>query len=455
MQRSVPLGFQGVLTAAFLFSAGWASPAAAQTADCKFTNSDRCDYDPPPDGRMVDAAVLACTKRETAETTGNLHYLLSLPHGYDKAKGKWPVIVFMHGIGEVNATASDATLNALTKHSLPRIVEDPMFQYPFIVISPQINNDGWVNHAAEIGAALDRIETEFNGDPKREYLTGLSYGGVGTLAVGIALAERIAALMPVTPGGNVANWDMRSKIANKPIWFFNGMKDAEYNTNMTRSADLEASGGEPFFKYTYAFADEYKDIVPKDALTKKHVFGSYENIGHDVWHAAYGVFCPTRDAQKTVQYDWLLKQSLDGSPFIDPRNPNAGTGGSGGAGGAATGGAAGSGAASGGSGGAQGGTASGGAATGGAGSGGAPSGTAGTGAASGGTAGTGTAPVGAAGASTSNDSGGCSVAPASVRSKAGASWLLLAAAGLAAAVIRPARARARRARARGRSSSAR
>lgn len=442
MQRSASLGFRSVLTTVLVLGS-WASPAAAQTADCKFTAKDACYFDPPPDGRMVDAPVLDCAKRETPETTGNLHYLLSLPHGYDKAKGKWPVLVFMHGIGEVNANATDATLPALTKHSLPRVVEDPMFQYPFIVISPQINNDGWVNHAAEIAAVLDRVETEFNGDPKREYLTGLSYGGVGTLAVGIALADRIAALMPVTPGGTVSNWDMRSKIANKPIWFFNGTLDKEYDVNVTRSKDIEAGGGDAFFRYDYAFADEYKDIVPKDVLTKKHVFGSYAGIGHDVWHATYGVFCPTRDAQKTVQYDWLLKQSLDGSPFIDPRNPNAGTGGSGGAGGAAMGGAAGSGGNGGAGGAAEGGSTM--ASVGGAGSGGAPSGAAGTGTAPGGAAGAATTPVNM-GASTSSDSGGCSVAPAPVRRRAGATWLLL---GFAlAAVIRPARARARRARAR-------
>ncbi|HXK18917.1 MAG TPA: hypothetical protein VNG33_13995, partial [Polyangiaceae bacterium] len=283
---------------------------------------------------------------------------MSLPKGYDKTK-KWPVIVFMHGIGEVNAAGN--MLNALTKHSLPRMVEDPMFEYPFIVISPQIDGNGWVTHATEIAAALDRVETEFGGDKNREYLTGLSYGGVGTLAVGIALADRIAALMPVTPGGSVSNWDMRSKIANKPIWFFNGLKDAEYQTNMTRSMDLEASGGAAFYKYTYAFTDEYKDIVPMAVLAQKHVFGSYENIGHDVWHAAYGVYCPTLDSQKTVQYDWLLQQSLDGSAFVDPRKPNTGMGG---AGGSAAGGGAGAGGSAGGAGG-GGGTTMGGSAAGG------------------------------------------------------------------------------------------
>jgi dienelactone hydrolase len=421
MQHRASTWFRRVLAASCVIASGSVAGAAhaqgAATSECYFDMM-----------RMVDAQPLGAGREETDEATGNLHYLLSLPKGHDKTK-KWPVVVFMHGIGEVNAQGS--MLNALTKHSLPRVVEDPMFNYPFIVISPQINNDGWVNHAAEIGAALDRIETEFGGDKNREYLTGLSYGGAGTLAVGIALAERIAALMPVTPGGSVANWDNRSKIVNKPIWFFLGVKDNEYNANMTRSTELEASGAETFFKYTYAFADEYKDAVPKDALTKKHIFGSYENIGHDVWHAAYGVYCPTLDAQKTVQYDWLLQQSLDGTPFVDPRNPNGGTGG----GGAATGGSAGS---AGTAGGATAGMDTGG-------SGGAPATTAGT--ASVGTAGTASMAGAASGfapsGSDANDSSGCGMAPGSSKKKsASAVGLLLL--GFAGAVTR--RRRARRAR---------
>ena len=142
--------------------------------------------------------------------------------------------------------------------------------------------------------------------------------------------------MPVTPGGSVDNWAARSKIAGMPIWLFNGLKDNEYTTNSTRVMDLETTaGGSPFFKYTYAFPDEYKDIVPVQALTEKHVFGSYENIGHDVWHAAYGVYCPTLTSTKTTQFKWLLSQSRNGSAFIDPRGGSGGTGGSAGAGGVA------------------------------------------------------------------------------------------------------------------------
>jgi hypothetical protein len=35
-----------------------------------------------------------------------------------------------------------------------------------------------------------------------------------------------------------------------------------------------------------ALADEYEDAAPTAALDQKHVFGSYQMIGRDVWHAA-------------------------------------------------------------------------------------------------------------------------------------------------------------------------
>jgi MYXO-CTERM domain-containing protein len=407
--------------------AGWAGSAAAQA-------TSECYYDPPNTGRMVDSQPLMGQKKQTVEKTGALNYLLYLPNGHDKTK-KWPVIVFMHGSGENDAEGDN--LNQLTKHSLPRLVEDPMWDYPFIVVSPQIGPGGWDLHAQEIAAVLDRIEMEFGGDPNREYLTGLSYGGVGTYTVGMALSTRIAALMPVTPGGTLAGWDQRTKIANLPIWLNVGTLDAEYQTNSTRVTELEASGAEPFFKYTYALADEYKDVVPKETLTKKHVFGSYTDIKHDVWHATYGVYCaPKLDAQKTTQFQWLLSQSKDGTPFVDPRDPNAGMGG---AGGGAAGGSAGTGgAASGGAGGAATGGAAGSVAVGGAAAGTGPaqvggSGGGGTGATlpttGGSSAATTAAGTGSAAppSGTAEDSGSCAVtAPSSAR--ATGAWLLLFAA---------------------------
>jgi MYXO-CTERM domain-containing protein len=272
-------------------------------------------------GRVVDAAPLSGTLRSTQEQLGNLKYLQYLPLNHDPAK-KWPIIVFMHGSGEASDNGNNnGNIMVLTKHSMPRVVEDPSWNWPFIVVSPQIDkSSGWLSHKDEIGAVLDKLIATYGGDANRIYLTGLSYGGVGTYAVGIALADRLAAIMPVTPGGGgLTNWDMRANIVNLPIWHFHGKIDTEYMANATRISDLEGSGASKFFQYDYAFADEYKDVVPKQALSEKHIFGTYENIMHDVWYAAYGTFCSDKEAAKTTQFLWLLSHSRDGSAYVDPR----------------------------------------------------------------------------------------------------------------------------------------
>jgi predicted esterase len=352
MGTTIPGSLLGMSCLLFSQTAG-----AQAASDCYYDANIPNEF---PSGRMVDAQPLMGTLRSTPETTGTLHYLQYLPNGHDASK-KWPVIVFMHGSGEKNNNPTDETVRALTKHSLPRVVEASDWNWPFIVISPQTGDGGWLSRANDISQTLDYVIENYGGDPDRIYLTGLSYGGVGTLAVGIALADKVAALLPVTPGGeSVDNWDERNKIVDMPIWLFNGTADGQYENNSNRMVDIEQSGGAPFYHYDYAFLDEYKDIVPLAVMNELHVFGSYENIGHDVWHATYGIYCPnppTLLTTKTVQYEWLLKQSRDGSPFIDPRDPNppmvdagvepdsgsadAGNGGESGSGGTVSGGASG------------------------------------------------------------------------------------------------------------------
>ncbi len=106
--------------------------------------------------------------------------------------------------------------------------------------------------------------------------------------------------------------------------------------------DLKASGASAFSHYLLPANQEHEDSIPTTVLTESHVFVSYENIPHDVWHAAYGTFCDVLMTQKTVQYEWLLRQSLDGSAFVDPRDGATlpGTGGAAGTAGAPSGGTA-------------------------------------------------------------------------------------------------------------------
>jgi hypothetical protein len=285
------------------------------------------------ENRVYGEVPLEGTLKSTEEQLDpELPFLQYLPNGYDATK-KWPVILFMHGIGEVGGMLRDNTA-----HSLPRVVESPEWNWPFIVLSPVIPSPSWVARTQLVSDILDYAVADLGGDPNRIYLTGLSHGGEGTVAIGIELADRVAALMPVTQGGQVGNWDQRTKIIDKPFMAIIGTADSQYQNALGWAMDLENSGGAPFSHYLMPTNEEHLDTIPTTILAEQHVFISYENLPHDVWHAAYGVFCgDTITTYKTVQYDWLLSQSLDGSPFVDPRDGSMlpGTGGAGGAAGAA------------------------------------------------------------------------------------------------------------------------
>ncbi len=276
-------------------------------------------------------AVAHAQVKQTVEQEGALRYLRYLPKGHE-SKYRWPVLVFLHGGGEIG---SDIT--KLLGHSLPALVEQESWDWPFIVVSPQLDSGKWFERATDIGVLLDRLEADYGGDSNRLYLTGLSWGGIGTFDVGTLLSERWAALMPLcSNSANGAPWDERQKIADKPMFVVHGTADAgvPFQGDVDRVAQLTALGAS-FFEFEYALSDTDNDAITRDVLAHDQVFGRFIGYDHGVWNPVYG---RVGGPKKTVQYEWLLAHSLNGSPFVDPKlappiDPNVGgSGGSGGSG---------------------------------------------------------------------------------------------------------------------------
>jgi MYXO-CTERM domain-containing protein len=305
----------------------------------------------------VTLHVAAPARAQTAQSVEGepgFRYLLYLPHEHDALK-RWPVIVFLHGGGE-NGTE----ITELLGHSLPALVEQESWDWPFIVVSPQLEGGQWKEHVEDLTAVLDRIETEFGGDPNRAYVTGLSWGGMGSWDFGVLLPDRFAALLPLA--ANAAQeppWDERANVLTKPVFIAHGTMDTVVDDqgDVDRVADLESDGA-TFYEFDYALADQGNDAIPLEVMNHEQVFGHFVDYDHNVWDAVYGTVGGT---PKTVPYEWLLQHSLDGSAFVDPRDaPLGGSGGTAGVGGGGLGGAG-----SGGNGGTAGASGSGGAAGGG------------------------------------------------------------------------------------------
>ena len=94
---------------------------------------------------------------------GQLNYLLFLPQDYGKEKAeKWPLILFLHGIGERGDSLND--LDRLKVLGPPMIVEQQK-DFPFIVVSPQCPTSSyWVERIDDLKMLLDQIVMEYSVD---------------------------------------------------------------------------------------------------------------------------------------------------------------------------------------------------------------------------------------------------------------------------------------------------
>src|SRR5690625_8012489 len=107
-------------------------------------------------------------------------YQVYVPATYAPLRS-WPVILFLHGAGEGGVDGlrpTDVGIGSAIRRRAER--------FPTIVVFPQARPecDGWRGDtAAAAMRALDRTIAEFQGDPSRLYLTGLSMGGSGTLRI--------------------------------------------------------------------------------------------------------------------------------------------------------------------------------------------------------------------------------------------------------------------------------
>lgn len=215
---------------------------------------------------------------KSARTGRERDYFVYLPRGFQQRK-IWPVMLFLHGDGERGNGKSE--LDYVLIHGP---LSEAWFQrrnLPFVIISPQLdkfsrgdipyiknrtrdqipqrvqnwapprqdernsrgepavaglpaNNDladaplgppeGWSEMDAEVMAMVDATLRDFKGDPKRVYITGLSYGGFGTWFFGSKYPQKFAAMAPVVGYGYPEQAAAIAK-AKLPVWCFAGGRD--------------------------------------------------------------------------------------------------------------------------------------------------------------------------------------------------------------------------------------
>jgi pimeloyl-ACP methyl ester carboxylesterase len=277
----------------------------------------------------VAPAQLLRKSRVSQATHAERDHYLYLPAGFDASGDqRWPVLLFLHGNGERGDAKAD--LDYLLKNG-------PLYEawiqkrdLPFIVIAPQLPMYGmdekvdylrkrtrseiperlpsgvpdrpaefatpspmkgalaaelpststpygppmgWPELDADLLALLDDVLANYKGDPSRQYLTGVSYGGFGTWYVASKHPERFAAIVPVVGYGHP---ELMGPIAQArlPIWCFAGGRDSAVRTELF-----------------------YPGLNRLEALGHEARFSIEADMGHDVWARVY--------AGNDI-YDWML-----------------------------------------------------------------------------------------------------------------------------------------------------
>lgn len=174
---------------------------------------------------LLPAAVLADEPYEYKQSRESLNYLLRLPAGYANSTERYPLLIFLHGIGE-NGNGSAKAIQKVAVHGPFRSMREGTWDasLPLMVAGPQLGRLQLWWPRKKVLAVLDHFIASYRVDPKRVYLTGLSIGGRAAWAIAETAPERVAAIIPA----GAWSGDLRQECAelgHLGVWAFHGERD--------------------------------------------------------------------------------------------------------------------------------------------------------------------------------------------------------------------------------------
>ena len=226
-------------------------------------------------------------------------YYEYLPQGYNSGSQSYPLLIFIHGVGELGDGSSSALPNVL-KNGTPWLISQNMFPTSFtvngtttsfIMIFPQFVN--WPG-PGDIDAVINYAVQHYRVNTSKIYVTGLSMGGGATWEYAgnnSGYANRVAAIAPVCG----ASWPDpgRARImaaANLPVWALHNQNDPTVSVSNTTG-----------------YVSNINQAPAPNPMARQTIFNA---SGHNAWSQAYD---PNyRENGKNV-YEWMLQYSRSGS----------------------------------------------------------------------------------------------------------------------------------------------
>jgi predicted peptidase len=253
------------------------------------------------------------TPRPLGTTPAGQGFFEYLPPGYGETDRRWPLLVFLHGVGENGNGGSD--LPRLLAHGPLRALGEAgardarsPARDAFVIVSPQHRPAAVAPAvgfdcptAEEIHAFVSFAVAHYDVDPRRVYLTGLSCGAIGGWRYLDAHLDdaQVAAAVLIAGDGRPAWLSRGCRLARAvAIWGFHGDADPvvspagtvdPMNHLMTCATGGRAGAG--------------------DKGGREQRLTIYPGVGHDSWTQTYALGANPNDI-----YRWLLRFSKSQLP---------------------------------------------------------------------------------------------------------------------------------------------
>ncbi|MBQ7011563.1 MAG: prolyl oligopeptidase family serine peptidase [Clostridia bacterium] len=204
----------------------------------------------------------------------NMNYRVYLPYNYDAQK-EYPMVIYMHGASGESIPISQIGIHSPLSQSIVQLRRE------VICVIPQcLPNKFWPvqPYTTDIAFRLfEHLQEHLSVDKTRIYITGHSYGAMGTLLLLQEHPEYFAAAM-ITAGA-ASSYSHYNNIAKTPIRMFCGSED-----------------GYGFYRQMQPLYDKLKSLGADVEYTV------WQGKGHDVFNYS---------ANNSKVVSWMLSKRLD------------------------------------------------------------------------------------------------------------------------------------------------
>ncbi len=247
---------------------------------------------------------------------------LLVPNNYDPNKS-YPLVMFLDGLG---GAGTDNVKPAASSISNNLAAQAGVAGREFFLYTPQSGSGWWGTdgNLRTAAKAVAEISVQYNIDPGKLYVTGLSSGGGGTIGIMATpqVADLFSAYVPLSPSIDLPASQAAANV-NKPVWLYAARNDGTYTgfaratINTLRNAQglgsatfpLNNNPSNPNYNNGSPYYSDGSTFYSHNAAR----YSEYQTGGHSsaTWGRAYN---------EPQLYEWLFAQTNGASTLASGRS---------------------------------------------------------------------------------------------------------------------------------------